>query len=270
MNSYTKLSRALILIFLSISLFSTTSNAEINASNTKVILIDDAHGQFINSSLLTGAIQTLTNAGFRVLPSTSPFSEQTLNGVDLVIIPNPKVTNKFTDTEMYSLNQWMANEPNRGLIMLSNPLNSQNASLSGSGKVLNTFFNYKDVLLGDKFNTPNSADVVVEKYQNITKDPSNLFLDVNSSVKLPDLNSTLHIETQSTSITATNDQIILSAGFDSFYVTSDGSYQNQDKDNTLFGGLTYKTGRIVIGGSTIMFSDLPNPATNNQSWFNSA
>ena len=270
MNSYTKLSRAFILIFLSISLFSTASNAEINTTNNKVILIDDAHGQFINSSLLTGAIQTLTNQGFKVLPLTTSFSQQTLNGVDMVIIPNPKATSKFTDTEMYSLNQWMQNEPNRGMILLSNPLNTQNTSLSGSGSVFNQFFNYKDVLLGNLFDTSNSADVVVNKYQNTTSDPTNLYLDVNSSVTLPDINSTLHIETKSTSISVTDAQTILSAGYDSFYVTKDGSYQNQDKNNKLFGGLTYKTGRIVVGGSTLMFSDLPNQYETNQTWFNSA
>ncbi len=270
MNSYTKFSRALILIFLSFSLFTTVSHAETTATNNRVVLIDDAHGQFINSSLLTGAINTLRDQGFKVISLTTAFNTQILNGIDLVLIPNPSRTSSYTTAEVYALSQWMKNEPDRGMIFLSNPFNSQNSSLSGAGTVFNKLFSDANFQLGDVFVLANNNDVVVQKYQNSTAESSDLTLQLNSTIPLPDINSTLTVETTSTAVTGLANQTILDAGYDSFYVQSDGAYKNQDKDNTLIIGKYFEKGKIIIGGSTTMFSDLPNPSSNTKTWFHSA
>ena len=271
MNSYAKFGRALLLIFLSFSFVSTVANAESNPIASKVILIDEAHGQFINSSLLTEAVDSLEGFGFHVLFSTTPFTQQLLTGVDLVIIPNPSQSVPFTTAEDTVLSQWMTN--GKGLMLLSNPLDINNASLNGSGKVLNDILSSSNFLLSEiKFDMSSSATdgAIVNKYQNSTIAQSNLLLPVNGSIKLPDVNNTLIVETQSTTITALDNETILDSGYDSFSVTSDGSYLGQDKNLQLFGGLGFKGGRIVIGGSTLMFSDLKNPFEGNKTWFNSA
>lgn len=251
-------------------MFTTVTNVQSSTGKNKVVLIDEAHGQFINASLLTGAINLLKNQGFKVITLTTAFTQQTLNGIDLVLIPNPSSTSVYNTTEIFSLSQWMQSQPNRGMIVLSNPFNSQNNSLTGAGTPLNLIFTSGSFNLGTIFQVANGNDVVVQKYQNSTTETSDLSLQLNSSIPLPDLNSTLTIDTTSTAVTSASNQTILSAGFDSFYVTSAGAYKNQDKDNYLITGRDFKQGRIIIGGSTTMFSDLPNPNANGKSWINSA
>ena len=269
MNSITKRSRIILLIILSLSFMVYSSNAQTSVTNSKVILIDDAHGQFINSSLLTGAINFLRSEGFKVLPLTTQITQETLNGVDLLIIPNPSTIATFTDTEDYYMSYWLASNSDKGIIMLANPLNLNNSSLNGAGNVFNTLLENNYFSVSDQFQVGTDTNgVVVEKYQNIS-DLSYLQLSVNSTFFLPsNFNGT--IVTSSTALTLVKGESIVNSGYDSFTFTSSHTYQSQDVNVNLFGGITYKAGRIVLGGSTLMFSDLPNPNQGNTTWFNSA
>lgn len=273
MNSYKKLSRALLLIFLSISLFSTVSNAQSNSSSTRVIAIDEGHGQFINSTLLTGAISYLTDQGFKVIELNSSISLQNLNGVDLLLIPNPSRTATFTDNEFYSISKWMSNQNDRGMMLLSNPLDTQNSSLNGAGNVLNTIMASNYFKAGQQFLLTGSSpanDVVVERYQNSSVASPKLLIDVNSSVALPG-NFSKQIETTSTALSINNEsQTIVYAGYGAFSLSSEQTYSFQDTNLKLFAGFNYKSGRVVLGGSTTMFSDLNNPYESNKTWINSA
>lgn len=267
MNSFAKRSCVFILILLSISLFTYSSNAQNSVAKSKVILIDDANGQFINSSLLTGAINSLKSEGFQVLPLTTTIGQETLNGVDLVIIPNPSKS-LFSDTQIYYLHNWISNNKDKGIIMLSNPLNFDNSSLNGHGNVFNGILQSTAFSLQDQFVVgQDSNGVLVEKY-NSTNSISYLQLNVNSSIPLPG-NFTGSVDTISTSLSLASGKSILTAGFDSFAYTSSRTYSSQDSNIDLFGGLQLSSGRIVLGGSTLMFSDLPNPYATNKTWFQS-
>ena len=269
MNSFTKRSRIFLLIILSLSFMVYSSNAQTSVNSSKVILIDDAHGQFINSSLLTGAIAFLRGEGFQVLPLTTQITQETLNGVDLLIIPNPSSTATFTGSEDYYMSSWLASNSNKGIIMLANPLNLNNSSLNGAGNVFNTLLESSSFTVSDQFQVGSDNNgVVVQKYQNIS-DLSYLQLSVNSTFFLPG-NFSGTIATSSTALTLVKGESIVNSGYDSFTFTSTHTYQSQDVNLNLFGGITYKAGRIVLGGSTLMFSDLPNPNLANTTWFNSA
>lgn len=271
MNSYTKIGQVLIILFLSFSMFSTTSNAQVNATNTKLILIDNSHGQFINSSLLTEAIKALQDQGFRVSTINTSISLQTLTGADLLIIPNPSGTKSFSTSEEYAMSQWMENEQGKGIIMLSNPLDITNSSLNGAPNVFNDIMQSTSFSQAKPFVVAvnNFNGVQVNKYQNSTYETHNLILNVNSSLPLPDANSSLTVDTSSSTITVLNNQTILDAGYDSFAIAQDGTFSGQDQNLQLFGGMAFEKGRLVFGGSTLMFSDLPNQYNGNKSWFNS-
>ncbi len=269
MNSYTKVGRVLILLFLSFSMFSTTSNAQANATQTKLILIDNSHGQFINSSLLTEAIKSLSNLGFHVVTLNTSISLQTLTGADLFIIPNPSGTKTFSNSEIYAMNQWMTEEHGKGIMMLSNPLDITNSSLNGAPNVFNGILQSSSFSLAQIFNvaTNNNNGVQVNKYQNSTTQTSNLILNVNSSIPLPDINKTLTVDTISSTINVQSNQTILDAGYNSFAIAQDGSFSGQDQNLVLFGGMNFENGRLIFGGSTLMFSDLPNKYNGDKSWF---
>jgi hypothetical protein len=271
MNSKTKVNHILILLVLSFSILSTSSNAQNTSPSSIVILIDDAHGQFINSTLMTGAINSLENEGFKVIPLKEKITQQILNGVDLVIFPNPKTGDSYSAEEVFALSEWMSNEKDKGMILLSNPLDTINSSLDGAGKVFNDLLIAQGFSITQKFliTDGQSKDVLVKKYENSSSDYMGLNLKVLSNVTLP-TNVSLTIQTKSTAVTVNDDQIILNAGFDSFYLTKDQKFLGQDVNNNLFGGISFKQGRIVLGGSTLMFSDLPNPYNSNTTWFNSA
>ena len=271
MNSYKNISRVLILLFLSLSMFTATSNAKTNVSNEKIILIDQAHGQYINSSLLTEAIKSLTDQGFTVIPVNTSITAQILTGADLLLIPNPGRSVTYTSTEIYAISQWMAGNQGKGIIMLTNPLDNNNDSLDGHPYGLNLMLQDTNFALAKSFDISvnDYSGFVVNKYQNTTSDSSNLILQVNSSLPLPDVNKTMTIETKSSSVTLLSNQSIVNAGYDSFEIDRNGAYTGQDQNLKLFGGINFKNGRIVFGGSTLMFSDLPNPSNGNKSWFSS-
>lgn len=252
-------------------MFSTTSNAQVNTTHSKLILIDNSHGQYINSSLLTEAIKALHDQGFRVVTLNTSVSMQTLTGADLLIIPNPNGTQSFSTSEEYAMSQWLESEQGKGIIMLSNPLDITNKSLNGAPNVFNDIMQSTSFSQAKPFNVMvnNLNGVLVSTYRNSTVETSNLILNVNSSLPLPDVNSTLTVDTSSSTITVLNNQTILDAGYGSFAVAQDGSFSGQDQNLQLFGGTKYGQGRLVFGGSTLMFSDLPNQYNGNKSWFNS-
>lgn len=250
-------------------MFTATSNAKATVSNEKIVLIDEAHGQYINSSLLTEAISSLTAQGFEVLPVNTSITAQVLTGADLLLIPNPSSKAIYSTTEAYAISQWMAGNQGKGIIMLTNPLNINNESLNGHPYGLDNLLQNSNIALAKAFDqgVNNYNGFIVNKYQNSTSDSSNLVIKVNSSLPLPGVNSTLTIDTQSSYITLLSNQTIVDAGFDSFALDRNGGYTGQDLNLQLFGGINYKNGRIVFGGSTLMFSDLPNPNNGNRSWF---
>ncbi|MFV2016505.1 MAG: hypothetical protein ACC656_13825, partial [Candidatus Heimdallarchaeota archaeon] len=262
---------SLVLILLPFLLISTPVVSDIVTRNNFVILIDDSHNQFINSSLLTGAINDLEKIGFSVVSTSDGFSNSTLTGVDLVIIPNPG-DSTYTPEERASMDQWLL-QGKKGLILLANPLFPDNNSLNGNIKTLNSIISEPSIgLNSDTFISSESSSkdpVKVQTLESLGTDSLTIY-NVNSSILQKNNSSNLAITTSSTSLKLFPSEVILSAGYSSFVIGKNDLYSGFEGDNFLFGAIEKDNNRFILGGSTIMFSDLPNEENNLNTWYETA
>jgi hypothetical protein len=244
--------------------------SDTHSENNFVILIDDAHNQFINSSLLKSAITDLEDMGFFVFTTSEEFSNTTLTGVDLLIIPNPgdKV---YSPEEIAFLDKWLL-PGNRGLILLSNPLIEGNDSLSGKPNVFNTIISSPTfglnpgLFISSEVNSRYPVKVLTLESLN-----SNSLTISNVSPPIFDNESlNLEIVTDSTALNVFPSEAILSAGFSSFVVEKNGLYSRFETANYLFGAIEKDENRYILGGSTIMFSDIQNVDNPPYSWYETA
>lgn len=269
--------RILVLIFmiLHFTLFTVPSLSSDGTETNFVILIDESHDQFINSSLLHSMMKNLQELGHTVVFSDSQFSNSTLSGVDLIIIPNP---GKFTSSgdkvnfndETYALDKWLK-QGNKGMIILANPLDLDNESLNGHIRPLNNLISTTAFGFNSKTFIPSTTSdedgVLVKEIESIDSDVLTLNNVKSSLIQVN--NSNFVIKTISTSIKVKTNESILSAGYDSFLIGKNGLYASQKEDNILFGAVVKGNNRFVLGGSTIMFSDLPATELSS-SWFDTA
>ena len=112
---------------------STTEDT--NPKEDLVILYDEAHGQWFNTSRMHTVLTMVnTTSGGTLYVNKSPFNATNLVGIDVVIITNPGNESTFTVDEAFYLRQYLK----RGgrLFLLSNPY-SVNETLSGRSSVLN-------------------------------------------------------------------------------------------------------------------------------------
>lgn len=263
----------LIPLLLLVAIAPVAIDASPDQNEKPVVMVDNGHGQFINSSLLTKAI-TVLEEDYEVITTESgvEITENLLTGVDCLIIPNPGGDRRFNQQEIYALGQWLE-EGEKGLMLLSNPY-SENGSLTGRSWALNT------ILESSGTGTPNQGfylaqgtvqPVKIAKFGSSSDNTMLTISDLNATLLSSNESESLTIETQATAVKQTAGTIVVAdTGYDGFVVTPSGGYALQDSSPVIVGGYDSTTGsRVVMGGSTTMFSDLPHPVTGN-AWVDTA
>lgn len=237
-----------------------------------VVLFDEAHAQNLTYSLgnFTKAIDALNETVLeyrpgryakyiiRLLPSNSTFNSSILEDIGILIIGNPGRNASFNENELETVKNFVEN--GGGLFLMCDPqLNESIYGESGNPVELNkilTKLNISSVL----FSHNNSfGDTIFDENHSVTN--RSYFVYVNS--------------TEFSNETKISDGIQRVLIFSSSLIVKDNNYIVATGDNESYaltpnGNFTYQTGtkppwlvayednefRIVLCGSTVMFSDL--------------
>lgn len=230
-----------------------------------VILFDEAHGQWFNTSRMQTVIDMVNgSAKTSMFVNTSPFNATNLMGVDVVIITNPGNDTLFTSDEAFYLNQYV----NRGggLFLLSNPYNT-NETLSGRSELLNILLASMNAMEFDDltfWSDSTNADSILDDHNSINDShgyisiSADKFTNSTNISSFPTNISQVLIHSQSISAPIS----ICEAYISSYAEDAAHEVHLADEIPLWLGGLNNSDSRIVISGSTIMFSDLIIPGTN--------
>lgn len=245
-----------------------------------VVLFDEGHGQYYNRSLYSKAISDLNiTKSMKVVFNTGELNSTSFEGIDIFVSTNPQI--RITREESKYVNRFLTE--GRAMLLLTDPLDEDNETLNGRGDVFNEFLGYLEFgyLMG-KFWTYykfvediRPADIVINEFSN-AGDTRYLHLNLNSSsheILSIDKNIT-SVVTYTCSISDAS-QPVLAASSEAYSTTISGE---PGGDTATTNGKLYLMGttgdaletgaRIVVGGSSIMFSDLYDPILGS-SWYES-
>jgi hypothetical protein len=265
-----------------------------------VVLYDESHGQYFNRTLMNGALTSLNSLlPQNVTPNIeiellfnkeSEFNSTNLQGIDLLILTNPgiKEEDQFTISEINAILDFV--ELGGSLFLLCNPL-TQNEIVAGHVESINE-------LLGSRNNKISSArvrtavntsfsDVIIDDFQSTYENDSYLSLNYlerteEFNVEEATINETLfnqevdieEVLVYSSSISLGSEEIDSNRlGIATTPVTSyavDETYNIfRDPVHNFLTWLLAKevtNSRVVLSGSTIMFSDINIEESN--AWIN--
>jgi len=253
--------------------YNTVSNSAIEY----VIMFDESHGQFFNRTLMATAIDSLNelanytedDINIEILFQTeSDFNSTNLQGVDLLIFTNPgfKEEDNFSPTEIEVLLDYV--ELGGSLFLLCNPL-THDDNITGHPTSINELLaGREDRLTSARVRaTANStnADVILDDFQGTYGNDSFVSLD------LTDINANYTIYKQEELVNSTtiyssplilgNEEPIIAVGRTP--ITSYSVNDEYDMFRDLVNGFltwliakAYDDSRMILSGSTIMFSDL--------------
>jgi hypothetical protein len=271
----------IILLIISMSIISVPLNNNVIGDTTLeyVILFDESHGQYFNRTLMSTALDSLNS----LLPNESTteikidllfqeesdFNSTNLQGIDLLIFTNPGLGNEngLSSLEINAILDFV--ELGGSLFLLCNPL-TQNVNITGHREPINDLLASRDNrLTSARIRSGQNAsysDVIVDDYLATYSNESFLTLPVHNSTHTIfnqeiKLNETL---VYTSSITLGNEQISdTSLGLGKTPITSysvDEDYSIfRDPANNFLTWLLAKeieNSRMLLSGSTIMFSDL--------------
>jgi hypothetical protein len=243
--------------------------------NPIIVLFDEAHGQFFNQSFYSQALSELENLGMQIVFNDEIFDENSFEGVDVFISTNPE--DKFGFTERIHIRNFLLQ--GKGMLLLANPVKEENDSLNGRGDYLNDilrdeelgtlarFWTETDPLLSDPLND------IVKNDVNNAGIPEYLQLEIN------DTENAIFTDYQNVSSIVTTSCSIRSAVLNLVVASTESYAETPMKEPHLYStniaifasaGRTNDFGlRIVVGGSSIMFSDIYDPILNS-TWYESA
>ncbi|MFW9905743.1 MAG: hypothetical protein ACFFFH_15525 [Candidatus Thorarchaeota archaeon] len=248
--------------------------------NPIIVLFDEGHGQYFNRSLYRQALSDLIiNKSMKIVFNTGAFNSTSFEGVDILVSTNPAM--RITREESQFVNRFISS--GKAMFLLANPLDEDNESLNGRGDVFNEFLGYLEngYLMGKfwsyyKFvEDIRPTDVVINEFSSIG-DPKYLKLKLNSSThEILSINKNItSIVTYSCSIYDVSAPVLV-ASSEAYSRTISGEAGG---DTTTTEGKLYLMGtsgdslesgaRIVIGGSSIMFSDVFDPKLQS-TWYQS-
>ncbi|UCG90128.1 MAG: hypothetical protein JSU57_06645 [Candidatus Heimdallarchaeota archaeon] len=247
---------------------------------TIVVLFDEGHGQFFNYSIYSQAISDLIiNKSMKVVFNKGEINRTSFEGVDIFISTNPQKS--FSEGELHYVNKFLTQ--GNAIMLLGNPLDEDNITLNGRGDILNDFlypleFSFQMGLfwtqkIDDDYKP---TDVIHNEFSNVGNNSKYLLLELNSSDHniLSINNNISSIVTSSGSVdlteeTAVVDPVIV-APPEAVAMTTSGEISSGSSDIVLFGasGDLEIDARVLLGGSSIMFSDLIGPF-GNSTWYNS-
>ncbi len=241
-----------------------------------IILFDEAHGQFFNRSVYSKALadlEQLEDKDIEIIYNTNDFNKTTLQGVDILISTNP--SDWYSTDERYYLTEFLTK--GKSLFLLANPLNEENETLLGRGDIFNDLLQIYEIELLDRYWTNTNdlgdiknPDVVVNEFSNAGV-PEYLTIEINSSSHeiLSNVYNITSIVTYSCSLGNSKTSIIDAPPESHAKTVKDEIYTNPS-GIVLFGtpGELAVGAKILMGGSSIMFSDLKDPTLGN-SWYES-
>lgn len=251
-----------------------------------VILFDQAHGQVFNASLYDTALRTI-NETFQQHSDKLPpleihvnhdkkFSRELLAGVDLLIVTNPGAGSQanFTEKEKLALVEWY--QQGKGMILLSNPYVPNDENLTGKPEVLNSLLDNNYITISGALFTVTNVDnkkypdILIDEKHSI--DSSHQILELNLEEKPEDetavrdlLHNVSRVYTWTQSLSAQNKTIL--AWPTTVKKLANGNIDVPTGIPTVYGSsVVPETGfRVVLSGSSFMFSDLQENTTN-KSW----
>lgn len=269
-----------LILFILINSTNTSFASSIEDEQPFVIMYDEGHGQFFDRILYNGALTLLENSvdvNYKILFNTDRFNSTLLQGIDLLVITNPN--SSFNSDERYYIGQFL--EKGNSLMMMSNPFDETNTSLNGRGDKFNDVLGNPELDTVDlQFWVDNQdigdykrTDIVKNEFNNLGNDSSILEIEINETDHeiLNYQNSNVNtVITKSSTVRAR--QVVLSASYEAYSEKPSGDKQYQATQPLILGlGVSTTTNyKVIVCGSTIMFSDLKNPALDDEpSWLNS-
>ncbi|MHA1214922.1 MAG: hypothetical protein ACTSR2_06200 [Candidatus Hodarchaeales archaeon] len=270
----------LVLYTLFLALLGVSSVTDVYAQSSTakpqvVVLFDEGHEQFFNRTLYKSALADINNSNYYIVFNNQPINKTTFEGVDIFVSTNPG--KGFSTVERFYISEFL--KKGKSAFLLANPLVENNNSLNGRGDLLNDILNEPDLQTVSRFWTnPDDlsafkrADVVVNEFKNAGKDEY-LEVQLNSSdheILNEENNNVTSIITYSCSIKNSREDII-TAPSQAYAKTVLDNIHDYASNIVLFGspGKTDYETRIVLSGSSIMFSDI-NDTVLGRTWYESA
>ncbi|MFQ6123220.1 MAG: hypothetical protein ACE5R6_01255 [Candidatus Heimdallarchaeota archaeon] len=265
---------SLTMVLMSGCLYPSTFISNVKAASLQeelVILFDEGHGQWFNASRMQTVMVMLNiSEGRSVYVNKSPFNATNLIGVDVLIITNPGNESTFTRDEAFYLRQYL--KRGGGLFLLSNPYNT-NETLTGNPNTLNLMLTLTDdadlplekIEFLERVNQ--TADIIMDDYHNLNGERSLLDLSetnfTNTTVISTQPTNISRILVHSQSITAP--LRIGKAYLESYTEDAEHEVYLAEETPLWLGSTNQSEAWVVICGSSIMFSDLLIPGTN-ETW----
>ena len=267
----------LIICIISITNNTMHYNAISDSTIEYVILFDESHGQFFNRTLMATAIDALNelanytedDINIEILFQTeSDFNSTNLQGVDLLIFTNPgfKEEDNLTPTEIEVLLDYV--ELGGSLFLLCNPLTHDDNITGHPTSINNLLAGREDKLTSARVRATSNAtnaDVILDDFQRTYDNDS--FISLN----LTDINANYTIYRQEELVNSTtiytsplilgNEEPIIAVGRTPItsYAVNDEYDMFRDLVNGFLTWLiakSYDDSRMILSGSTIMFSEL--------------
>jgi len=265
-----------ILCFLICINFISGVSVVTSAEETPIIVFfDEAHGQFFNQSLYSQALADLDELGMQIVFNDEILDENSFEGVDVFVSTNPG--DKFGFNERIHIRDFILE--GKGMLLLANPIIEENDSLNGRGDYLNDilrdeelgalarFWTETDPLIADPLN-----DIVKNDVDNAGI-PEYLRLEINDS------ENAIFTDYQNISSIITTSCSIRSAVLNLVVASTEAYAETPMKEPHLYstniavfasaGRTNDFSSRIVVGGSSIMFSDIYDPILNS-TWYEGA
>ena len=284
-NTMQKKSIAFIVIVL-MSSFIGGNNCflSVNGSNNYVIMFDESHGQYFNSSIMRHAIDAIYNLTSLIpeisinviINKDSRFNSTNLQGVDLLIITNPGIDYEFSSEELNAILDYV--ELGGSLFLLANPL-TKDENITGHANIINSILSARNNKLTTARIRPglniSHSTVIVDDFNHVYDNDTYVHytgINFNHTIFQQDY-EIQNITLYSTSIElgGENEQYAIGRTSVTAYSINEQYEIFRDPVNHFLTWLLAKTignSRLVVSGSTVMFSDLP--ITDNKAWINEA
>ncbi len=243
-----------------------------------VILFDEAHEQFFNRTLYSKALSDLktnfTENEIQIIYNTNEFNKTTLQGVDIFICTNP--SDRFSEDERQYVVDYLAE--GKSMFLLSNPLDEENKTLIGGSDYLNELLVDYRIEMIDRFwvrrediGDFKNPDVVINEFYNagISK-----YLKIQINTSSHEILSLRHnvtsLVTYSSSIDGSRVSIVQASDQAQAVTIKNEMHVYPSGINLLSTPGELPVGaRLLMGGSSIMFSDL-NDTILGTTWYESA
>ncbi|MHA2055366.1 MAG: hypothetical protein ACW99F_17440, partial [Candidatus Hodarchaeales archaeon] len=218
------------------------------------------------------AIQDIKDLGMEIVFSQESLNETSFDGVDIWIATNP--TKQYTSNERVYIRDFLLE--GHGMLLLANPLMEENDSLNGRGDLLNDILSDEGLGIIARYWTESEfqgtfplSDIVKNEFNNAGK-PEYVILETNSTLNpiFSDYENITHIITTSCSIRSAKVDLI-EGSTEAYAETPLKEKHTFSGDISVLSGVgqlnDFKS-QVVIGGSSIMFSDIEEPLFNS-SWY---